>query len=83
MKREKLPRKMKKRFKKMMLFFEERKNEYTLKKVSDFFVGALVLQKLKEMGIKPEDVCFLKYENGQLNVRLNQSIEKMEIKLTV
>lgn len=86
MKREKMPRKMKKRFKKLMKFFEIRKKEYE-KQTTETFLKSLIIVKIIGMGIAPDSISDIKIKRGEKDIQavatLLDSMESVEITVNV
>lgn len=84
MKREKMPRKMKKRFKKMMKFFDERGKDYHLEQFfKNSFLGFMVLNHLEQMGITKEQVSDVRISGHNATVKLKGSIKAATITVTM
>ncbi len=78
-----MPRKMKKRFKKLMAFFDERRTEYEKNKFLLTY-GFLILEHLKTLGISPEDVEDITLDDtSNIFVKLKGSIRTAEITINV
>ena len=79
MKKDKMPRKMKKRFKKLIAFYDERRKEYEQNNLNLFF-GGLILKQLADLGISADDVENIKIKDGlNVEVKLKGSIRHAEI----
>ena len=83
MNKEKMPRKMKKRFKKLMAFYDERRKEYEQKN-RNLFLGVLILKQLEDLGISADDVENIEIkDDSNVNVKLKGSIRQAEIIVNV
>lgn len=86
-----MPRKMKKRFKKLMKFYEEQKREYELleKLNKEYSLGGylahLILGKCLELGIFPGDIENLNIANDlkSATITLRGSIKQAEITVEI
>lgn len=74
---ERMPRKMKKRHKKLMAFYDKRRKEYE----QNLFLKVAILKKLKnDLGISALDVESIEIkDNLNTNVKLKGSIRQAEI----
>ena len=76
---ERMPRKMKKRFKKLMKFYDERRKEYEQEKLNTF-IHFLILEHLKAAGIPRDEVEKIEIDDASnVYVKLKGSIRQMEI----
>lgn len=70
-KKEKMPRKMKKKYKKLMDFYEERRKEYisaTACRGLPPIISLLVREKIIEMGYSPDDIEKIDCDPGFRNI---------------
>ena len=78
-----MPRKMKKHFKSLMAFFEERRVEYEQSKYL-CFMEILILEKLKGLGISSEDVEDIRINDiSNIFVKLKGSIKQATITINM
>ena len=76
---ERMPRKMKKRFKKLMKFYDERRKEYEQEKLNTF-IHFLILEHLKAAGIPRDEVEKIEIDDASnVYVKLKGSIRQVEI----
>lgn len=90
MSKEKMPRKMKKRFKKLIKFYDERKQEYEKAKQEQTvgtLLGLLIIDKIIKMGICPDSISDIKViktpDNIQATVKLHGAMESAEVTVNV
>ena len=70
---------MKKRFKKLMKFYDERRKEYEQEKLNTF-IHFLILEHLKAAGIPRDEVEKIEIDDASnVYVKLKGSIRQMEI----
>lgn len=80
---ERMPRKMKKRFKKLMKFYDDRRKEYEQEKLNTF-IHFLILEHLKAAGIPRDEVEEIKIDDSSnVHIKLKGSIRQAEITVNI
>ena len=80
---ERMPRKMKKRFKKLMKFYDDRRKEYEQEK-QNLFSELLILGHLQAAGIPADEVEEIKIDDSSnVYIKLKGSIRQAEITVNI